>query len=96
MNLYKLLLVIGIPLALVACEGANITNSGADGLYTDGVVTTEQLPEIPGIDPPTGDVPAHCAKLNYKYVKKLIGCSQDSYRRCVCWDPTNPNQPLTR
>ena len=68
-----------------AISGVNSSGGGFDdGASIDGGAGIESLPET--------DVPAHCAALNYSYVKKLIGCSQSSYRDCKCWDPTNPDQ----
>jgi len=84
----KLIAISSVALFLVACgDGASINGTGTsvrDTATTDPIVL------------PTADVPAHCAALNYSYVKKVIGCSRQSYIDCKCYDPSNPNQQLPR
>jgi len=81
-------LLIAATLVLAACSEGD-TRSG----YGDNA--SSQLSDfISAIEPTTGDVPKHCADLGYSYVKKLIGCSQQSFLDCKCVDVTNPLQPI--
>ena len=79
-------LLIAATLVLAACSEGD-TRSG----YGDNA--SSQLPDfISAIEPTTGDVLKHCADLGYSYVKKLIGCSQQSYLECKCYSPVDPAQ----
>ena len=80
-------LLVAATLVLAACSEGDTRSGYGDNAGLLGYDTGAGIAEIPGLEP---DVPAHCAKLGYKYVKKLIGCSQDSYRRCVCMTLQTP------
>ena len=70
-------LLIAATLVLAACSEGDTRSGYGDNAGLLGYTGLEL------------DVPAHCAKLGYTYVKKLIGCSQQSYIECKCYDPNN-------
>ena len=82
-------LLIAATLVLAACSEGDTRSGYGDNAGLLGYDTGAGIAEIPGLEP---DVPAHCAKLGYTYVKKLIGCSRQSYIDCKCYDPSNPAQ----
>lgn len=96
-TLIKLIIFIVIPLTLFACEGGGTVQSGVGHADDNGNAATP-LPSdgdvsVNGAVNSTSVSGGQCAEAGITYIEPLIGCSQESYLTCQCYDPTNPNQP---